>query len=141
MASRATLAASWVASDPAETPRAQAARPPAPFRVTRAATAAQSGRAATVTPSPANCSGCSAAAHPETTTRLPPAAARRTSRRDFRSASAVTQQVWTTTTSAASRAVTGSSPAAASAARASSPSAWLTLQPTKLAATLVTPAS
>ena len=84
---------------------------------------AQSGRAATVTPSPSNCSGCSAAAQPATTTRLPAEAARRTSRRDLRSASAVTQQVCTTTTSAASRAVTGSRPAAARPARASSPSA------------------
>ncbi len=105
------------------------------------ASADQSGRAATVTPSAANCSGCSAAAQPETTTCLPAEAARRTSRRDLRSASAVTQQVCTTTTSAASLAVTGSRPAAARPARASSPSAWLTLQPTKLAATLVTRAS
>ncbi len=136
---------SWVASPTAPVPPATsfvpAARSAAPLFANRPASAAQSGRAATVTPSPSNCSGRSTAAQPATTTCLPPAAARRTRRRDLRSASAVTQHVCTTTTSAAPQAVTGSRPAATRLARASSPSAWLILQPTKLAATLVTRAS
>src|SRR5665647_3112991 len=105
------------------------------------AMAAHGRSASSSRPGPSNCPGRRVAAQPATTTRRPARAMRCTSRRDLRSASAVTQQVWTTTRSASSPRATERRPAPHSAPSASSLSAWLTLQPTKTVATVVTRAS